>query len=594
MTKTIRIGGAGAFYGDTSVAAPQLVEKGALDYLVMDYLAEVTMAILAKAREKSPDAGYAHDIVPTLKTILPSLAKQNIKVVTNAGGVNPIACVKAIRALISESGLDLRVAAVTGDDVTDAAADLKDENGNAVDGPLVTANAYLGAMPIVHALNQDADIIITGRCVDSALVLAPLIHEFGWDYGDYDLISSGSLAGHILECGAQATGGNFTDWQLVPDWENIGFPIAECRADGGFLITKPSNTGGIVTAGTVAEQIVYEIGDPSAYLLPDVTCDWSNVELTEVEKNVVRVSGARGRAPSAVYKVGGVQADGFRTTYLLFIGGHDAPAKARRTADAIITRVGRILKDRQLPPLDAHSIEVIGSEDTYGANAKGIDPRDVVLKISVQSSHKASVNLFIREVAAAATGMAPGISNGGQGLPRATQRMVFNSLYIDKEQVPVTLTIGDDAKAVSAFHRHEGAQNTPPLEQRRTGHADMRDLVRVPLRALAYGRSGDKGDHANIGIIARNADFYPYIDAALTEDSVTQFMVHTGTTKVEKYYLPGFFAINFLLRNALGGGGTGSLRMDPQGKAFAQQLLDFDVQVPADLCKRYSLTTIAS
>ncbi|MDP1909150.1 MAG: acyclic terpene utilization AtuA family protein, partial [Hyphomicrobium sp.] len=347
MSKSIRIGGGGGFWGDSEDGAFQLVEKGKIDVLIMDYLAEITMSLLARARARQPKAGYAPDFVSLMGRLGRRIAEQKIRVVVNAGGVNPLGCREAIEAVLKEANLDLRVAVVVGDDLLPLADDLRKAgvtemfNGAPLPADLWSMNAYLGAFPIAAALSAGADIVITGRCTDSALALGPLIHAFGWTRDDYDRLAMGSLAGHVLECGTQATGGITTDWQDVPGWDDMGFPIAECQSDGSFVLSKPADTGGRISSPTVAEQIVYEIGDPRRYILPDVVCDFSGVHLEEIGPDQVRVIGARGNAPTSTYKVSATYADGFKATGTMMIGGRDAAAKARRTADAILARTRR-------------------------------------------------------------------------------------------------------------------------------------------------------------------------------------------------------------------------------------------------------------
>ncbi|CAG8771964.1 6268_t:CDS:2, partial [Racocetra persica] len=360
--KPIRIGCYSAFWGDSVTAAEQLVrlEKGALNYLVGDYLSEVTIGLLARNRnQKSTDrkslkgasqGGYISEFLTyVLRPLLHEIVKYNIKIVTNAGGLDPLACKSAIESLVKDLDLEGKVivAAVTGDDILDKVHNdnelLKFSHiqGNSEDTewfPLgdkkvISLNTYLGAIPIVKALKSGANIVVTGRCVDSALVLGPLIHEFSWDpYNDWDLLASGSLAGHIIECGCQATGGNFTDWRksaFSPDggWNNMGYPIVECFKDGEFFVTKPKNTGGLVTPATVGEQMVYEILDPGAYILPDVILDLRGVKLKQVGENKVLVTGAKGRAPTKYLKVSGIYSDGYKMTGQLVIGGIDARSK---------------------------------------------------------------------------------------------------------------------------------------------------------------------------------------------------------------------------------------------------------------------------
>ena len=308
--KIVRIGGASGFWGDSSLGPVQLVREGGIDYLVFDYLAELTMSILAGARMKRPEEGYATDFVTVaLRSVLKQAVEKGIRIVSNAGGVNPKGCAAAVQALADELGVQVRIAIVEGDDVLPLAAAMRAagtvemSSGEPMPERLVTANAYLGALPVARALDAGADIVITGRCVDSAVTLGVLMHEFGWPADDFDRLAAGSLAGHIIECGCQATGGLHTDWASVPDWANIGYPIVECREDGSFVVTKPPETGGLVTPATVGEQLLYEIGDPAHYLLPDVVCDFRQVRMEQAGPHRVLVTGARGRPPTGTYKV---------------------------------------------------------------------------------------------------------------------------------------------------------------------------------------------------------------------------------------------------------------------------------------------------
>src|SRR4051812_13405305 len=287
--KLVRIGGASGFWGDSMVGAPQLVASGMIDYLVFDYLAETTMAILAAARARKPELGYATDFVDSaMRQVLPEVMRRGIRVIANAGGINPQGCADALRALADSLGLAPRIAVVEGDDVSALMPALRDEGtcdlstGEPLPASVLSANAYLGALPVAAALAGGAQIVITGRCVDSAVTLGALIHEFGWSPQDYDRLAGGSLAGHIIECGCQATGGLFTDWEQVPDWAHMGYPIIECAVDGSFELTKAPGTGGLIHRAAVIEQLLYEIGNPATYLLPDVSCDFREVRVEQV------------------------------------------------------------------------------------------------------------------------------------------------------------------------------------------------------------------------------------------------------------------------------------------------------------------------
>jgi len=380
--KIVRIGSASGFWGDTAVAAPQLLDSGQVQYLVFDYLAEVTMSIMAAARAKDPSFGYATDFVQiTMKSLLAQIRAQGVKVVANAGGVNPLACRDALARVAEELGVPLRIGVVLGDDLAARSEEFRNDqttemfSGAAFPQRVASVNAYLGALPIARALQAGCDVVITGRCVDSAVTLGVLIHEFGWRDDDYDRLAQGTLAGHLVECGAQCTGGLFTDWDTVPDWDNIGFPILEASADGSFMITKPAGTGGLVTTQTVSEQLLYEIGDPRAYLVPDVTCDFTDVRFEQIGPERVRVSGARGMAPTSTYKVSATFADGYRNIAVLVIGGEDAAAKARRTGEALLKRTSRMLDRLGLPAYTETRIEVLGAEDMFGKAARPVRAR---------------------------------------------------------------------------------------------------------------------------------------------------------------------------------------------------------------------------
>ena len=587
--KSIHIGGASGFWGDSYMAAPQLVGAKKIDYLVFDYLAEITMSILARAKAKSPDQGYALDFVdPTLKLVLPTCAQRGIRIVSNAGGINPVACAKAIEELISRLGLSMRVAVVTGDDLSGRVDELRSMNvremstGQPLPSTLMSMNAYLGAFPIARALDAGADIVITGRCVDSAVTLGPCIHAFGWKENDYDALAGGSLAGHIIECGAQATGGLLTDWRRVGDWSNIGYPLAEVREDGSFRVTKPERTGGLVCRESVAEQLVYEIGDPTSYILPDVVCDFSQVTIDDVSPDVVEVANAKGRAPTDKLKVCATYIDGYRLTCSLTIRGREADAKARATFEAVLKRVRAMLARRGAPDFTETLVEILGTESGYGPHGCLSSSREVVGRLSAKHPAAEALGLLLRELTSSGTSMAAGTTGDGTNRPKPSPVVRLFSFLADRSVVTPVVQFGDNRWDVS-FSPGEKPVPIVVAEKRMEQASHPGPWREVPLIEIAYGRSGDKGNDANIGIIARERRFENVIASELTTDRVAEYFRYLNHHGVERYPLPGVGGWNFVLKDSLGGGGIASLRQDPQGKALASILLDMPVSVPMSL-----------
>ena len=595
MSKTIHIAGASGYWGESAMATPQLLSAHKsgdihLDYIVYDYLAEITMSILARAKAKSPETGgYARDFVESvIKPFAKDISDTGIKLIANAGGVNPQACGAAMRAALKAAGVNLKVAVITGDDLMPnlskitVCAPTDMFSGAPFPDPqnIASINAYLGAFPIAKALAAGVDIIITGRVVDSAVTLGACIHEFGWGEQDWDQLASGSLCGHILECGPQVTGGNFTDWEQAGDISNIGYPIAEISEDGSFVTTKPPGTAGIVNVGTVSEQMLYEIGDPQAYILPDVICDFSEVTITELSQNRVEVSSAKGRPVPAHYKTCLTHKDGYRAgLYLTFIGQR-ASDKAKAFGAAAVKRAETRLRASNLGGFTEVSTEIIGDGSQMGQPSPSTE---VVMKIAVKHADAAGVGIFLKELNGTYLATPPGLSAfTGAGRPKPSPVVRLFSFLTPKEDIQVSINVDGTTTyhTDKIFGPHPVPEKPTPVE---TPQGD----VAVSLIDLAWARSGDKGDKANIGVIARQADYLPYIWAALTPERVREIFAAylEDEAEIERFYLPGSNAMNIVLDRALGGGGAASLRNDAQGKGFGQILLAQTIQITPELAE---------
>lgn len=452
MKETIRIASGQGFWGDLPRAPIDQARNGPIDYLAMDYLAEVTMSILQKQRLKDPRAGYARDFVEVVTELLPDIREKGFRIISNAGGVNPVGCAEAIVEAARARGFHgLKVAVVTGDDLlphldellADGVALKHMETGEAladVRSRVVSANAYLGARPVVEALGQGADVVVTGRTTDTGLTLGPMIHEFGWGWDDWDRLAAGTVAGHILECGAQSSGGNFTDWQTVPDLARVGFPIAEAHPDGSFVVTKHAGTGGLVSRMTVAEQLLYEIGDPRDYITPDCVADFTSIHLEDVGPNRVRVHGITGGPATEFLKVSAAYADGWKATSTLVYGWPDPAARARAA--------GRILKER-LDNLglqfEEYRAEVIGlnalTEDDARTASREADLDEVMLRVSVRGQDRQAVEAFGKEIAPLILTGPGAVTGFAGGRPRPSEVIAYWPALIPKERVRAEVTV---------------------------------------------------------------------------------------------------------------------------------------------------------
>jgi hypothetical protein len=432
--KQIRIGNGCGFWGDNRDAPVLLAQQGKLDYLTLEYLAELTMSILALQKQRDPNAGFATDFLDVLERLTPTLhAQPKLKIITNAGGMNPAGCAAKARAILDKAGLtDRAVAIVTGDDLLPRLDELTaaghplanldtGEPLATIRSRVVSANAYLGAAPIVDALRLGASIVITGRVADASLTVAPAVHEFGWSWDDWNRLAAATVAGHLIECGAQATGGLWINWPEAPDLANVGYPFVEMDETGDFTITKPPGTGGAVNLETLSEQLLYEVGDPAAYLTPDVVADFTSVQLQQAGLDAVRITNARGKPAPESYKVSIAYRDGWMASGTLVIFGPDAPAKARRSGEMILTRLARAGFT-----YERSNIECLGAGDCVpGVVTAATAPPEVVLRVSVHDSRRAAVERFTKEIAPLVTSGPPGVTGYTTGRPNAREVFAY-------------------------------------------------------------------------------------------------------------------------------------------------------------------------
>jgi len=593
INRPVRIG-AGCSV-DIALSLPQMVRGGNVDYIVIDFMTEVAVSNMKAADMSAAGKGFGTGLVgPELERELAEMMRKNIKLVTNAGGLHPMECADALRKMAEGLGLSPRIAVVMGDDVLEAVQQNAGKytdmfNGEPVPDTLISANAYLGAKPVAEALAMGADIVITGRVVDSALIVGPLIHEFNWAMDDYDTLANGVLIGHLLECGPQPAGGTFTDWREV-DFSNISFPIAECYADGTAVFTKVEGTGGKISVGTISEQILYEIGDPQKYAMPEVMVDLSNVKVEALENDTVRVSGAKGLPPSGKYKVFGLVNQGWRAVVSGIATGRDAAEKAQLMGDAIITRTERMLRANNLGELKRSAVQVIGAGASQGAQMGGpVDTREAVFRVLVDHDEKEAVDIMTRLSSTALVSMAPGTSVGNLGAPIVSPQMKMSAFLMDADLIPAKIVFEGDTHELTPPVPAKPFTESMLVENAPMPVAEAIEGVTVPLDKVAWLRSGDKGDKSNVGVIARDAAYLPYINASMTNEAVAKWLAHLLTNpdapKIERYELPGMNALNFLIDEALDGGAVMSTRFDIMGKGVAQQMVDFPVTVPAELAK---------
>ena len=448
MSNIIRIGNGQGFWGDSIDAPVRLAKDGPLDYLTLDYLAEVTLSIMQRQKLKNPNAGYARDFLDLVERILPEISDKGVKVITNAGGVNPQSCRSELIQLAKSSGKEIKIGVIQGDDIFPTLAELRKEgisfenmdtgaDFDTIMDKIYSANVYINSSTISDALDKGSQIVLAGRVSDPGLALGPCIYEFGWKDQDYDLLAAGTLAGHITECGAQCTGGNYSRWQDVPNLANVGYPIIEMQPNGKFCITKHENSGGLINRETIGEQVLYEMGDPNHYISPDVCVDFTSFRINDLGSNKVSISNVSGLAPTDTYKVSISYFAGYKATGQLTISGPNAYEKAQLTAEIIWKR----LKNSGVTFEDT-STEYLGLSSCHGEiNALPSQINEVVLRLGVKDSDKNKVNRFGKELAPVITSGPPGITGFSGGRPKAQKIIAYWPTLIPKELVHTSVDV---------------------------------------------------------------------------------------------------------------------------------------------------------
>ncbi|MDA2937730.1 DUF1446 domain-containing protein [Acidobacteria bacterium AH-259-A15] len=587
---TLRVGNAGGYWGDDLDALYRQLTQGPIDYITLDFLAEVTMSILQKQRSRKAELGYATDFLDQMRVCLPVLKQAGTRIITNAGGINPRGCAEELAKIAHGLGIQARIAVVEGDNLMDGLDQLLEkgiplknmetgEELHTIRERVQSANAYLGAAPVIKALEEGAEMVITGRVADASITVAPPAFEFEWSLQDWDRLAAAVVAGHILECGAQASGGNLTDWQEVPSFLDMGYPIAEFFSDGTVYVTKHESAGGLVNCQTVTSQLVYEIGDPGRYITPDVIADFSTIVLQDEGNHRVKVSGVKGRPCTDHLKVSISYHGGYKAHGTMIVVRPNALEKCRAMAEMFWKRLELEFQET--------STELVGHSACHRHLSPPSDPPEILLRLGARDSNREKVEAFARKFTSLILNSVPGVAMVG-ARPRVEEILAYWPCLIPASEVSPRVTMLDSGKSFHIPwvppHRQASPSSfgSPPsqtgVQSRVKGCS-----VTVPLIELCYARSGDKGDTCNVGVVARSKKIYEWISQELTVERVKDYLGAICEGEVERFELPNLLALNFLLHRCLGGGGTVSLRIDPQGKTLADALLLMQVEVSEDL-----------
>ncbi len=575
--RPIRVANCSGFYGDRLSAAREMVDGGPIDVLTGDWLAELTMLILARQRRRDPNRGYAHTFITQMKEVMADCLERGIRIVSNAGGLSPVGCAQALSEIAGDLGISPVIAWVEGDDLLPRLSEFKAkgislphiQTGEPLpERPVIAANAYLGAWGIAKALEMGADIVITGRVTDASLAVGPAAWYYSWGRTNWDCLAGAVVAGHVIECGAQATGGNFSFFQEVPGLDHPGFPIAEIFEDGSSVITKHPGHGGMVTVETVTAQLLYEIGGPR-YLNPDVTARFDSIQAEQIGPDRVRIGGVYGEPPPSTAKVAVIYEDGWRSTATLYIAGLEVAEKANLAVRSIAD---------QLPPevaLETHLLRTDRPDPLTNEDALA------QLRMTARAQRKDLLSEgFARSVIGLALSTYPGffvdhvpaVEEFSPYWPAVLPSTELTQLVtINGHRIPVPPTVATTS---------EQRQLPPPV----IPFAEAsEELTRVPLGQLFGARSGDKGGDCNLGIWARNEHAYAWIANHLTEDRLKDLLPEVRVLPVERYLLPRLLAVNFVITGVLGQGVSTTSRLDAQGKSLAEWLRSRIIEIPREL-----------
>ncbi|HSV96819.1 MAG TPA: acyclic terpene utilization AtuA family protein [Spirochaetota bacterium] len=576
------------FFGDRLSAAKEMVQGGPIDYLTGDYLAELTMALLFRQKLKNPNGGYVPTFLKQVEEVLGECLDRGIRIISNAGGLNPRGLANELKALADKLGLKPKIACIEGDDILPRLAELQEKGESLAHldkgislweakGMPITANAYLGGWGIVEALNKGADIVIGGRIADAAVVSGPAAFHFGWKKTDWDRLAGAVAAGHIIECGAQATGGNYSFIDEIPSFLKMGYPIAEVFEDGSFVITKHPGTGGLVSVDTVKAQLLYEIREP-AYLTPDVIAHFDTIDISQEAPDRVKITGVRGGPPTDTTKVCLNVMGGYRNSMTIILTGLDIEKKAKIFEDALFDSVGG--RDAY----ETVEVQLIASQKE---NPETNETAFAYFKISVRDPDAEKVNRFSSKIVELGLANIPGFTATAPPA-KGTPVIVHWPALLSVKHIEQKISVDGEESVVQAEIPKAAGYAAPEKNFAPLPAVPGGNTVKIPMGRLFATRSGDKGGNANLGVWAKNIKTYAFLKSFLTEDKLRELLKDLRGYEIERYELPNLLAVNFYIKGILGDGVAASSRSDPQAKTLGEYLRARIIEVPEAIVEKQS------